>query len=168
MDDEVTAFCGSVYPRLVRALDLYCGELAVAEELAQEALARAWKNWKKVRDLDDPAAWTHRVALNLAHSWYRRKRAEQRARTRLSSMRYPSPGDHESANEVAIREAVARLPHRMKVALILRYFLDLPFDEVARLMDAPQGTVRSLVHRATARLRSESFSDEVKEVGNVI
>ena len=164
MTDELTAFCRSSYPKLVRTLDLYCGDLGVAEELAQEALARVWRHWKKVRTLEQPEGWAHHVAMNLARSWLRRRRAEQRASNRLP---VEAPGDRDIVSDIAMRDAVSSLPHRMKTALILRYFLDLPYDEVARLMDAPTGTVRSLVHRAIEKLREEPLQGG-GEVGNVI
>jgi RNA polymerase sigma-70 factor (ECF subfamily) len=165
--DELTTFCKSAYPRLVRTLDLYCGDVAVAEELAQETLARVWRHWKKVRALEQPEGWAHHVGLNLARSWFRRRRAEQRARERLTSRAGVPVPAVDTAADIALREAVTALPHRMKTALILRYFLDLPFEEVARLMDAPQGTVRSLVHRAIERLRNEPLTGE-EEVGDVV
>jgi RNA polymerase sigma-70 factor (ECF subfamily) len=163
--DDLTAFCRATYPRLVRTLDLYTGDLGVAEELAQEALARVWRHWKKVSALEQPEGWAHHVAMNLARSWFRRRRAEQRASQRLLPTAATVTTDISS--DIAMRDAVAGLPHRMKTALILRYFLDLPYDEVARLMDAPTGTVRSLVHRAIERLRDEPLQGG-EEVGNVI
>ena len=41
-------FCRDEYPRLVRLLSLYCGDVGAAEDLAQETLARVWRNWRRV------------------------------------------------------------------------------------------------------------------------
>lgn len=87
MDDPtgVVGFCQRVRPRLVGTLSLLCGDGDVAEELAQETLARVWLRWARVRELDEPlaVAWTYRVAINLGNSWLRRRVAERRARARL-------------------------------------------------------------------------------------
>src|SRR5258705_12056680 len=72
--DDFDSFCRGVHPRLVGAMTLYCGDGAAAEDFAQEALARAYRDWATVSQLDAPEAWAHRVAMNLAHSWYRRVR----------------------------------------------------------------------------------------------
>ena len=72
-NQEFSAFCVEVHPRLVGALSLYCGEPAVAEELAQEALAIAFRDWSKVRRMDDQAAWSFRVGFNLCNSYFSRR-----------------------------------------------------------------------------------------------
>ena len=57
---DPSAFCDRVSGRLVGSLTLYGGDRHVAEELAQEALARAWERWSTVSRLDSPEAWTFR------------------------------------------------------------------------------------------------------------
>ena len=153
-ESEFSAFCASEHPRLVGALSLYCGDRAVAEELAQDALARACRDWKRVRRLVAPGPWVHRVAINLAHSHFRRKRAEARARQRLhSTHRSEQHVEHDPATALAIRSAVASLPQRQRTALVLRYYLDLPVAQVALVMECPQGTVKTLTSKAIASLR---------------
>jgi RNA polymerase sigma-70 factor (ECF subfamily) len=148
-------------------LDLMCGDLAVAEELAQETLARTWTNWRKVSTYEAPAAWTTRVAVNLATSHFRRRRAERKAHGRVAAGTTSTMTDPDTAGAVALRAAVVELPPRMRTAVVLRYFLDLPFVEVAQIMDAPETTVRSLVHRALKRLRSDFDRSEEKEASHV-
>jgi DNA-directed RNA polymerase specialized sigma24 family protein len=69
---DLTEFCEAEWPRLVGSLSLYTGDADLAEELAQEAVARVCRHWRRVRTMDAPAAWLHRVARNLAHSHFRR------------------------------------------------------------------------------------------------
>ena len=153
------AFCAAQYPRLVGGLALYVGDHAVAEELAQEALLRAFRRWGRVERLDSPQAWVWRVAINLNNSHFRRRRAEQRASERLRTSVEPAADDRDHAWGLAVRQAVAALPQRQRTALILRYYLDLPVEEAARRMDASPDAVRSLTKRAVAALREEFVPD---------
>jgi RNA polymerase sigma-70 factor (sigma-E family) len=150
---DLAVFCDREYPRLVGALDLYVGDLAVAEEIAQEALVRASQRWSRVSQLDSPGGWTYRVAINLANSWFRRRAAERRARRRLDPTLVhhdPDTADHE-----AVRTAMAALPERQRTALVLRYYLDLPATEVADRLGTTPGAVRAATKRAIASLRQQ-------------
>lgn len=81
---ELVSFCEQ-RPMIVGALILYCGRADVAEELAQDALALACNKWSRIQKMEMPGAWLHRVALNLANSYFRRKAAERRAKARMGS-----------------------------------------------------------------------------------
>lgn len=131
--DELDIFCRDRYPKLVGILSLYCGSADVAEELAQDALMRTVRDWRKVQKMNSPEAWLHRVALNLANSFFRRRAAEARAKKRLAAepQRFiptVNPGD------LAVRQAVATLPSRQKTALALRYFAGLSVRETAEVL----------------------------------
>lgn len=164
-DEALVEFCRAQYPRLVGLLGLYCGDRAVAEELAQETLARVWRKWPKVHHLDRPDAWAQRVAINLANSHFRRLVAERKARARAD----PPAEDWSPAFEevVTVRRAVAALPRRQRAAVVLHYYLDLPLAEVAERMGTTVGAVKSLLHRAVARLRDDEAVAGPKEVADV-
>lgn len=157
-------FCVAARPRLVGALALHCGDRGTAEELAQEALIRTWQRWDEVEMMSQPAAWTYRVAFNLSASWYRRRSAERRARRRRGDPDRTEP-DHDQA--LVVRSAVASLPPRRRMALVLRYYLDLSVAETAAVMRCREGTVKALCAQAVASLRTlpafahaEDFEDE--------
>lgn len=154
---DLVVFCDREYPRLVGALDLYVGDLLVAEELAQEALVRASQRWSRVSQLDSPGGWTHRVAINLANSWFRRRAAERRARSRMSDAVVHH--DPDGADRAAVRAAVAALPERQRTALVLRYYLDLSAGEVAERLGTTPGAVRASTKRAMASLREQLGPD---------
>jgi len=90
--DSIESFCRRLSPLLVGSLTLQCENRLVAEEIAQEALARAWERWDVVSLMSSPDGWTYRVAFNLAKSHYRRRQAEKRAMDRLESGD-PGPSD---------------------------------------------------------------------------
>ena len=163
-DQELAAFCRALYPRLVGLLGLYCGDRSVAEELAQETLARVWRKWPRVHHLDNPEAWAQRVAINLANSHFRRVLAERRARRRMPPTQRAAEVTSDDA--LVLRRQVADLPRRQREAVVLHYFLDLELNEVAHRMGTSVPGVKSLLHRAFKRLRAESAID-VLEVPDV-
>lgn len=159
---ELAAFCSGEHAALVGLLALYTGDRGVAEELAQEAFIRACEHWPRVRHMDNRRAWLTRVAINLANSWFRRRFAERRANTRHGG----GPGVHldETADVLAVRQAVAGLPRRQRTALVLRYYADLPAAQVAAQMGCAEPTVRSLTNRAIATLRQRAGLFEHQEL----
>lgn len=161
-DQELVAFCRGEHAPLVGLLALYTGERAVAEELAQEALIRACEHWPRVREMGNRRAWLTRVALNLANSWFRRRFAERRAHARHGHAQTTRPDD--TADVIAVRQAVAALPRRQRTALVLRYYADLPAATVAAQMGCAEPTVRSLTNRAIQTLRARAGLFEHEEL----
>ena len=157
---ELVAFCEQQHPRLVGLLGLYCGDRSIAEEMAQEALARACRDWNKVRAMASPEAWVYRVALNLVHSFFRRRAAELRMRRRLEDQR---PISHYEDPDIALLDAVNHLPHRQRAAVLLRYYLDLPVSVVSQVLDSPEGTVKTLTHKGVTKLRQQERTEEAPD-----
>jgi RNA polymerase sigma factor (sigma-70 family) len=165
-EDARTRFCIGEYPRLVGALTLYTGERELAVELAQEALARACRHWRRVERMAAPGAWVHRVAINLANSTFARRRAERRVRERLVGLAEPGGAEITGAERLEVRAAVAQLPVRQRAAIVLRYFVDLPVREVADVMGIKEGTVKALTHQAVVNLRRALDMGELREVSH--
>ena len=166
MEQEGLEFCRRMRPRLVGALGLLCGDVHVAEELAQETLARVWSRWREVRELSEPAAsaWTYRVAVNLCNSWWRRRYAERRALARLAGMGRQIGGEPDAADAIAVRTAVGELPRRQRTAVVLRYYADLPIADVASLMGCATGSVKSLTSLGLRTLRKKLTPEDSVEV----
>ena len=164
---DLVSFCEAEHPRLVGALSLYCGDVQVAEELAQEAIAHAIRDWARIRTKSSPAAWVHRIALNLAHLYFRRKGAERRAKERLQVIAAEEP-DGDNATAASVRAAVAELPRRQRQALVLRHFLDLPVVQVADLMGCSEGTVKALTHQAIRNLRQSEGLNTLREASDAV
>ena len=139
-------------------MTLYCGDPFAAEDFAQEALARACKAWRKVSALESPEGWVHRVAMNLAHSWYRRlRRAQPPATAPLSVV--------PTEDALALRAAVSRLPRRQREALVLRFYLDWSVARTSAAMGIAEGTVRALTSQAVSALQ-ETLGREWEEAGD--
>ncbi len=163
---ELTDFCRAIYPRLVGALGLQCRP-DIAEELAQEVMAKVCQHWSRVRNMDSPEAWVFRVGFNLVNSFFRRKAAERRARRRLEqNAEVPVADPNEALSDV--RRAVASLPARQRAAVVFRYYLDFSVLETAEAMDCSPGTVKSLTHKGIAALRNHAALTDLKEVSGAV
>ena len=149
---EFSEFFASQYGRLCWLGLLLTGSRAQAEELAQEALARTWRRWKLVRRPDDPGSYARTVLVNRHRSLLRRAAVEARSLARSGPVEQLTPpaGDERA---LVLWQAVQALPARQRAVLVLRFHQDLTEAEVARLLGLPLGTVKSLGHRALARLR---------------
>ena len=104
----------------------------------------------KLGDAENPGGYLRTVLVNLC-------RDEQRRRT-LAQRHAPTPAAHGAppdlpATTSAVWLALQDLPERQREALSLRFYADLPTDEIARLLDARPATVRSLIHRGLATLK---------------
>ena len=127
-----------------------------ALDVAQETMARAHERWAVVGVMDRPGAWTRRVALNLITDVQRRRTRRVRLLTRLRDQ--PHPAADTTAPELwdrAFWERVAALPQRQRDVVVLHYVHDLSVAEIAEVVEAPDGTVKSDLSRARSRLRAE-------------
>jgi RNA polymerase sigma-70 factor (ECF subfamily) len=146
---EIRAFLRASYARLVGAVALVTGDLAAAEDAVQEAIVRAWERSERGDEIDALDRWVAAVAMNLSRSGLRRLRVERRARYRLlDAGTQAAPSD----DAVDVRRALAELPRRQREAVVLRYFLDLSTQEIAKAMHTSEGTVKSQLFKARAHL----------------
>jgi RNA polymerase sigma-70 factor (ECF subfamily) len=131
------------------------GNWTVAEDLAQEAFARAFRDWKRVETFTRRDSWVKTVAANLATSRVRRLAAEGRALTRLRSRGESADAAALPPDVEAFLAAVRSLPRRQAQAAVLRYVDDLPVAEVAKAMECSEGTVKAHLHGARRRLLAQ-------------
>ena len=143
------AFYASSYRRLLGQLFAVTGDLAEAENVVQEAYARAFARWSRVGAYDLPEAWVRRVAINLAAMGDRSLRRRARALLRLG----PPPLVPELAPELLdLRDALAALPVAQRQVIVLHHLVGLPVEEVARELRLATGTVKSRLARGRAAM----------------
>lgn len=152
-EEAFEAFVKERYSRLVSTVRMVVSDRGIAEDVVQEAFARAYISWPKLWPDGNPAGWIHRVAMNLAISWRRRAGRELRAVSRLGR-RAPL---FEEAPEAypELHKAVKELPVRQRTAVALHYVLGLPVNDTAEAMGCRPGTVKSLLYQARERLRGQ-------------
>lgn len=148
------------YPGIVKLALSLTGSRWAAEDLAQEAFARALRAWGQVATYDQPVAWVRRVTANLAISGWRRRAAEARALGKLALRRPPEVAPLPAETAYVWRE-VRALPGRQAQVVALYYVADLSLAEVAETLGIPEGTVKSQLHRARQRLAGRLPHTEV-------
>jgi RNA polymerase sigma-70 factor, ECF subfamily len=159
-ETEIRRFLREEYPRLVGAVALVTGDLSTAEDAVQEAIVRAWERSERGDRIDALDRWVVTVALNLSRSGLRRLRVERRARPRLVAA---ATTDEPSADAIDVRAALAALPRRQREAAVLRYFLDLSTQDIAKGMRTSEGTVKSQLAKARAHLARVLAIDDDEE-----
>ena len=126
-----------------------------AEDIAQEAFARAFQRFRQLRDRARFRAWIVRMTWRLALD---RRRSDRRRAAREAlhvSGSLPANVSAGQEREVRIWAAIDRLPEKLRVALVLASIEGHDIREVARLLDVPEGTVKSRLFLARQRLREE-------------
>jgi RNA polymerase sigma-70 factor (ECF subfamily) len=128
-------------------------DIDIAHEIVQEAYVRVWVSPNTPSTEVEFRRYLYRTITNLAHN-YRRQQIRT-AMVPLVASLFVNPLDEvdRRAGDPALRAAIRGLSLRERQALYLRYYEDHSFAETARIMGAPQVTVRVIVHRALGRLR---------------
>ena len=149
-------FYAATAPSTVRALQAMTGDLAEAQDVVQEAYARAWQRWPSVSRYDAPAAWVRTVAWRLAVSRARRAKVGLRKLRTLG----PAPDvPAVDADRVALVRALRAVPDAQRRAVVLHHVLGLSVAEVAAEVGAPEGTVKARLSRGRTALAA-LLSDE--------
>jgi RNA polymerase sigma-70 factor (sigma-E family) len=135
----------------------------LAEEIVQEAFARTFASWSRVRRLDDPLPYVRRTVVNLANSTLRH-RAVVRSLPPATDRVAPS-AEHEAVDEelrIEVEAAVRALPRRQRQCVVLRFGFDASVAQIASDLRLSEGTVKKHLHRALAAL-SETLGEEKSE-----
>lgn len=134
--------------QVAKALALTLRDADLANEAADEAMARAYARWRTVQLLDNPGGWVYRVGLNWANSTLRRKGGPRRTVHQIS-LAAVEPADPQ------LMAAIGQLDLDRRAVVVCRFFLELNELETARALGIRPGTVKSRLHRALRQLSVE-------------
>jgi RNA polymerase sigma-70 factor (ECF subfamily) len=141
------------------------GELSLAEDVAQEVFIKVYKALPGYRHDKPFNHWLHRVAANAVTDALRRRRPI----VSLDGLEQPPAATGSDPQDVAarhdlqraVRHAIANLPPHYRDTIALQAFGELSYDEIARVLDIPLGTVMSRLNGAKRLLR-ERLGDLVR------
>lgn len=141
--------------KVIRVVYRMCGDLALAEDAAQEAFIRAWQRLPKYQHRDVFSAWLYRIAINQALDVLRREQDTVDVTGIDLAATNTGPEEYVTQRErtAQVRQAIMALPPASRAALILREYEALSYQEIAEVLEIPLGTVMSRLSYARTRLR---------------
>ncbi|MFT6714320.1 MAG: RNA polymerase sigma-70 factor (ECF subfamily), partial [Planctomycetota bacterium] len=165
-DQLVAAYSGRVFALLTRFL----GQSSRREDLVQEVFIRVLRSRDRYQPTARFSTWIYRIVFNLATN--ERARSAPRRHLSLDQVSDTQGGDQslgemiidETSQEPseqleredvvgAVRAAIADLPEQQRMALILAKYDELPYTEIAVILDSSEKAIKSMVHRARTSLR---------------
>jgi RNA polymerase sigma-70 factor (sigma-E family) len=163
-EDSAEAAVGALYRAsaldLIRLAYVIVGDRPTAEDVVQEAFCGLYRRWDRLDGTDAAIHYVRASVLNGCRSALRRLAVRRKGLAEVRRRSLAEPRSAVSAEAVVlcgeeqeeVIRALARLPHRQREALLLRFYLDLPDDQIARVMGIRPSTVRSTVHRGLEAL----------------
>jgi len=146
-------------PSLLRFAYVVTGSQHAAEDAVQDALARACERWSKVSRTTDPDSYVRRMVVNAHISRWRRTKRESPVEAVLAADPGPDHADRLGADD-AVWAVCRTLPPRQRAAVVLRFYEDLDYPEIAAVLGCSEVTVRSHVHRALTALRTRLAEED--------
>jgi RNA polymerase sigma-70 factor (sigma-E family) len=157
-DGELAALYRRHALGLVRLAVVMLGNQAAAEDVVQEAFLGLYRRRGSLADPSRALAYLRSSVLNGCRTVVHRQRRHGDAAARVAAFHASAPVDSADAWALLDEEhremlaAIKRLPDRQREAVVLRFYLDMSEEEVARAMGISRGTVKSATHRGMAAL----------------
>ena len=156
------ALATAAYHRLYAIARRILRDGYAAEDAVQDALVRAWRDVKGLRDPKAFDAWLHRL---LVHACYREARQVKRREVAEIQLDVPVERPHaDSQDRTALIDQLERgfrrLTPEQRVVLVLHHYLGMADGEAAIVLEIPVGTFRTRLHRAAAAMRAALEADE--------
>ena len=140
----------------------YTGNREASSDCGQEAMIRIWRALDSYRGDCAFESWVYRIAANCCMDWLRKKKRDRSVSMEPMRDQGFDPADTSPGTEAQViakderrrlREAIALLPEDQREALVLTQLERVSYEEAARMLDVSEGTVKSRVNRAKARLK---------------
>ncbi len=165
LDEEFRLFAGAQRPSLYRAALVLTADPGAAEDLVQTALMRTHARWPRLRE-QDPGGYARRIMANANIDRWRRDRGRERLTDEVPETASADLGDIAAgvAERDAVLRALAGLSAQERKVVVLRFLEDYSEADTARALGIPLGTVKSVTHRAIAKLRDNRHLDQAREV----
>ena len=153
-EDEFGAYVAARWPKLVRAAVLLGCTPHEAEDVVQTALTRCLIKWSKVQRADDRDAYVHRILVNTFIDSRRRRWHREQPTEVVPEDTLPDSATA-TVDAVGLERALAALGRDQRIAVVLRYYLDLTEAQMASTLGVAPGTVKSRLSRALSALGAD-------------
>lgn len=153
-DDRDRAFAAYYTARVARVRGtayLLCGDWHLAEDLTQTAFVKLYRVWRRVARFEALDQHVRRIVVSAFLD--EKRRPWRREYAAASPVDTPERAIDAVDDRLVLRAALAELPARQRAVLVLRFWEDLSVEQVAEVLDAPVGTVKSQTARGLAALR---------------
>jgi RNA polymerase sigma-70 factor (ECF subfamily) len=136
------------------------GDASDAQDATQDAMARAWQARRTLRDGEAFEAWLDRILVNTCMDRMRRRKLIRFVEIDAGEGLPDADPFRDFLARDEIGRALSVLTPEQRVVVVLRFWRDLPVDEIARRLDCPSGTVKSRLNHAMTALRERMERDE--------
>lgn len=133
------------------------GDRWEAEDATQEAITRAWRKLDQLRAGSPLRPWFLAIVINQCRNT---RRTRWFSTARIAEVFQASRADKPDIERVDLARALARLPSDDRHALFLRFYLDLPMEEVALALGISTAAAKGRIHRACHRLRPDLLEED--------
>jgi RNA polymerase sigma-70 factor (ECF subfamily) len=155
-DRLVTVF----YPDMYRYAAWLCRDRAIAEDVVQEALLRAWKSLDALRDDDAAKPWLLTIVRRENARYFERRRLETIDIDNLTASQAALLAEAPDEQLGALREAIFELHDDYREPLVLQVLMGYTTSEIGEVMGLKQGAVLTRLHRARQKLKDIVVQDE--------
>jgi RNA polymerase sigma-70 factor (ECF subfamily) len=139
-------FFAAEYRSLLALATALCGSRALGEDVVQDTMFAASRQWRKVSRYDDPACWARRVVVRRCSNVRRGRLRESRALERVAGRRETRGVTLPNLEHDSFWAAVRALPRRQRACIVLHYLDDLDISEIATTLGIADATVRVHLH----------------------
>ncbi|WP_432834963.1 RNA polymerase sigma factor [Dactylosporangium sp. CA-092794] len=158
---DVAEVYHACYRRLVVQLFAFTTDLTEAQDVVQEAFARAVARPRGFAGIDNPEAWLRTVALNIVRRRWRRRRILDLILLKERPLHDAAGPDSGSDIATDLTRALNAIPRSYREVIVLHYYADLSVDEIAAALNVPAGTVKSRLSRGRTALAARLRGYEV-------
>lgn len=168
--------------KLINYLTRICGNYDTACDLAQDTFIRVFTKADHYKPTHAFSTWLYRIGTNIAINYLRRKKilsffslSEEQTDTdglsfeNLVRSELPSPEDYlvKTENVKEVQEALAALPVKYRIPLVLREIEELEYQDIGKILNLPAGTVKSRIFRGREELRKRLNRNRLRETGQL-
>jgi RNA polymerase sigma-70 factor (sigma-E family) len=155
-EDDFVEYAKVAAPRLRRTAYLLCRDWDQAQDFTQTTLAKMYVHWGRLAKRDNPHAYASKVLSRIVLDHQRRRSSTEAVVAEVPETSGWSP---QPDLRLTLLDALARIPHRDRAIVVLRYWEDLSVETVADILGVPIAVVKSQSARTLTRLRAMLGAD---------